>query len=89
MSNTMNNKLFDILAHVTTTFIAGILIGILVSIFTIFLIKKLAKRAERYELTYMPITLVESKMRKCIFIVYPLAFGIAFAAGGVVMKLLR
>ena len=75
----MNTTTLEILIHLAKTFAVGGLIGLAVSIFTIVLIKKLAKRAERYELTYEPMTLVESKLWKCVFIAYPLLFGISLA----------
>ncbi|MGA3266484.1 MAG: hypothetical protein ABSE16_06660 [Verrucomicrobiota bacterium] len=75
----MNTTIVEMLGHIAKTFAVGGLIGLAVSIFTIVLIKKLAKRAELYELTYVPMTLVESKLWKCVLIAYPLLFGISLA----------
>ncbi len=83
----MNMITTDIMGHVTKTFIIGIFIGLMVSLFTMIMIKRLAKRAERYELTYIPMTLVESKLWKCVLLTYPLLVGFLFALACVVMKI--
>ena len=83
----MNITVFEMLCHIAKTFAMGGLIGLAVSIFTIALIRRLAKRAERYELTYVPMTLVESKLWKCVLVAYPLLFGITLAAFCVVKML--
>jgi len=75
----MNTTILEMLGHIAKTFAIGSLIGLAVSIFTIVLIKQLAKRAENYELTYVPMTLVESKLWKWVVIAYPLLFGISLA----------
>lgn len=84
----MNSTILEMLSHVAKTFAVGGLIGLAVSIFTIVLIKKLAKRAELYELTYVPMTLVEGKLWKCVLIAYPLLFGISLAVFCVFEKLM-
>jgi len=61
-------------------FAVGGIVGLAVSIFTIILIRRLAKRVKRYELTYVPMTLVESKLWQWALIAYPLAFAATFAA---------
>jgi hypothetical protein len=65
--------------HFIVIFGIGSLIGLGVSIFTIILMRRLAKRAELYRPTYIPMTLVESKMWKCVLIAYPLLFGIVLS----------
>jgi len=76
-----------IAVSVAKIFFVGILIGFLVSLFTVIMIKKMARRTERYELTYVPMTLVESKLWKCAFIAYPLLISSLFIAAFVVMEL--
>jgi hypothetical protein len=75
----MNDSLITLLVNIAKCFAVGGLIGILMTIFTMILIRRLAKRARRYELNYVPITLVESKLWKTTLIAYPIFFGIAFA----------
>jgi hypothetical protein len=67
------------LIQILKIFALGGFAGFLVSVLTIIMIKKLAKRADHYEMTYVPMTLVESKLWKCVLIVYPLLFASAFA----------
>jgi hypothetical protein len=57
----------------------GCFVGVLVSLFTIFLICRLAKRV-RYYRAYTPMTIVESKLWKLAMIAYPIAFGLGFMA---------
>jgi hypothetical protein len=71
-------SIYDIVGHITKCFALGCLFGLPVSLFTIILMRKLAKRASRYRPTYVPMTLVESKLWKCALIAYPLAFGLSF-----------
>jgi len=66
------------IGHIVEYFAIGCLVGIPVSLFTVVLIRRLAKRAKLYRPTYVPMTLVESKLLKCVFIAYPLAFGLSF-----------
>lgn len=54
----------------------GLLFGIVVSLVTIMMVRMLAKRAERYEPTFVPMVLVESKLWQWSFIVYPVFFAI-------------
>jgi hypothetical protein len=74
--NTSN--IVEIIGHVAKYFATGCIVGIPVSLFTIILMRRLAKRAKYYRLTYVPMTLVESKLWKCALIAYPLAFGLSF-----------
>jgi hypothetical protein len=69
------NHIIEIISHIVRAFAIGGSIGLIVSVFTMMLIKRMAKRAKRYELNYIPMTLVESKLWKSVLIAYPLLFG--------------
>jgi hypothetical protein len=72
------SNIIEIIRHIAEYFALGCLVGIPVSLFTIVLIRRLAKRAKLYRPTFVPMTLVESKLLKCVLIAYPLAFGLSF-----------
>jgi hypothetical protein len=74
--NTSN--IVRVIGHVAKYFAIGCTVGIPVSLFTIILMRRLARRAKYYRLTYVPMTLVESKLWKYALIAYPLAFGFTF-----------
>ena len=56
----------------------GLLIGSLVSIYTLGLIYCLSERTKRYRPTYIPITFVKAQLIEWIVFSYPLLFGVGY-----------
>ena len=76
----MNVKIvIHCLLGATCNFAQGALIGVGVAFLTLWSIKRLAKRAERYAPTYVPVVLVETKCHSFFFAFYPVVFGVCFA----------
>jgi len=75
----MTNSIGAVISHVVKYFAIGGVVGLVVSIFTIAMIMRVAKRTRYYEPTYVPIRLAEPTLWHCVFISYPIIFAIGFA----------
>jgi len=75
----MTDSIITVILHALRYFAVGGIVGLIVSIFTIIMILRIAKRTTYYEPTYVPIRLAETKLWQCVFISYPIIFGVGFA----------
>ena len=75
----MNSSFLHVLALFARLCGLGVFVGLISSMFTMGMLRVLARRTEHYKPTYMPMRLVESKVIVCMLITYPILFALLFA----------
>jgi len=74
----MNTLTYSSMVHILQMGGIGSVFGLMTSLLTILLVRMSANRARQYKLNYVPITLVESKLRIQTLIIYPIVFAFFF-----------